>query len=154
MQRWFLGLATILFATTFAAGQDAKPQPTPTPATDNDVVKITTNLIQLDVIVTDSNGKPVADLKPEEIEIYENGEKQKITNFSFITSVREKVEKPEGGEKDPTPLPEPPKVLRNENVRRTFALVVDDLTLSFESSYYTRRIERSLSTSRCRMAIS
>mgnify|MGYP001199976682 CR=1 FL=1 len=139
MQRWFLGLATILFATTFAAGQDAKPQPTPTPATDNDVVKITTNLIQLDVIVTDSNGKPVADLKPEEIEIYENGEKQKITNFSFITSVREKVEKPTGREKDPTALPEPPKVLRNENVRRTFALVVDDLTLSFESSYYTQR---------------
>lgn len=130
-----------IFAVLFWCGSYIAAQtPTPTPVTvDTDVVKITTNLIQVDVIVTDSNGKPVTDLKPEEIEIYENGEKQKITNFSFITSVREKLEKPKGREKDPTALPEPPKVLRNENVRRTFALVVDDLTLSFESAYYTRR---------------
>jgi uncharacterized protein YxeA len=57
-------------------------------AGDDDVVKISTNLIQIDVTVTDGKGKPIADLKPEEIEIYENGEKQKITNFSFISSLR------------------------------------------------------------------
>jgi VWFA-related protein len=135
MRRCFLCLVIILFGSLFAAGQDAKPQPTPP----DDVVKITTNLIQVDVTVTDSKGKPVTDLKPEEIEIYENGEKQKITNLSFITSVREKVEKSKEKEKDPTAIPEPPKVLRNEQVRRTFALVVDDLSLSFDSAYYTRR---------------
>ncbi len=137
MRRCFFSLITIFLTTAFAIGQDAKPTPTPTP--DNDVVKITTNLIQVDVIVTDSKGKPVTDLKPEEIEIYENGEKQQITNFSFITSVREKVEKPKEKEKDPSALPEPPKVLREREVRRAFALVVDDLSLSFESAYYTRR---------------
>ncbi|MFN0140929.1 MAG: VWA domain-containing protein [Pyrinomonadaceae bacterium] len=132
MRRCVLLLVTILFGAIFAAAQDAKPQPTPP----DDVVRITTNLIQVDVIVTDSKGKVVTDLKPEEIEIFENGERQKITNFSFITTVREKVEKPK--EKDPLGVPEPPKVLREQNVRRTFALVVDDLTLSFESAYYTR----------------
>lgn len=137
MRRLFLCFVTILFAAALIAAQDAKPQPTPTPSTDNDVVKITTSLIQLDVTVTDSKGKTVSDLKPEEIEIYENGEKQKITNFSFITSVRERVEKPK--EKDPTAVPEPPKILREQQVRRTFALVVDDLSLSFDSAYYTRR---------------
>lgn len=139
MRRCVLSLAIILFGSHFAAGQDAKPQPTPTPLTDAEVVKITTNLIQLDVTVTDSKGKPVTDLKPDEIEIYENGEKQKITNFSFISSVREKVERVKEKDKDPTELAEPPKVLRNEQVRRAFALVVDDLTLSFDSAYYTRR---------------
>lgn len=137
MRRWIFCFVTILFAAALIVGQDAKPQPTPTPATDNDVVKITTNLIQLDVTVTDSKGRVVTDLKPEEIEIFENGEKQKITNFSFITSVREKVEKPK--EKDPLTVPEPPKVLREQQVRRTIALVVDDLSMSFESVYYTRR---------------
>ena len=133
MQRWFLGLVTILFATTFAAGQDAKPQPTPP----DDVVKITTNLIQVDVTVTDSKGKVVTDLKPEEIEIYENGEKQKITNFSFISSSKTLIEKPKAVDRNAIPIPQ--TVLRPEQIRRTIALVVDDLSLSFESAHYTRR---------------
>lgn len=135
MRRCFLSLLSILLFAGFAVSQEAKPQPTPP----DDVVKITTNLIQVDVTVTDSKGKPVTDLKPEEIEIYENGKKQNITNFTFITSVREKVEKSKQKEKDPLALPEPPKVLKSEQVRRTFALVVDDLSLSFDSAYYTRR---------------
>jgi VWFA-related protein len=132
MRRSFSSLITILFLTFVAAGQDAKPQPTPP----DDVVKITTNLIQVDVSVTDSKGKIVTDLKPNEIEIYENGEKQKITNFSFISSVREQVKKPAEIDKNAPPLP--PTTVQAENVRRTIALVVDDLSLSFESAYYTR----------------
>ncbi|MEO7658177.1 MAG: hypothetical protein ABIV48_01065, partial [Pyrinomonadaceae bacterium] len=50
--------------------QDAKPPVKP--AADPDIVKISTNLIQIDVSITDSSGKPVPDLKPHEIEIYEN----------------------------------------------------------------------------------
>lgn len=139
--KWFVVFITVLFSSICAVGQSSAPtpQPTPPPAIDNDVVKITTNLIQVDVMVTDLKGKPVTDLRPEEIEIYENGEKQKITNFSFITSVRERVDKPKEKAKDPTALPEPPKVVRTENVRRAFALVVDDLSLSFDSAYYTQR---------------
>ena len=53
---------------------------------DDDVVKITTNLVQVDAMITDKNGKLVTDLKPEEVEIYENGREQKITNFSFNLS--------------------------------------------------------------------
>src|SRR5207253_11508539 len=48
-----------------------------------DVVRITTNLVQVDAVVTDRNGKVVTDLKPEEIKILEDGRQQKITNFSY-----------------------------------------------------------------------
>ncbi|PYS47744.1 MAG: hypothetical protein DMF68_15140, partial [Acidobacteria bacterium] len=51
-----------------------------------DVVRITTNLVQVDAVVTDKNGKPVTDLKPQEIQIYEDNRPQKITHFSYITS--------------------------------------------------------------------
>jgi len=84
-------LPVIVIALLAAAGaiaQSLKPLPKSVPPGDDDVVKISTNLIQIDVTVTDGKGKPIADLKPEEIEIYENGEKQKITNFSFISSLR------------------------------------------------------------------
>src|SRR2546425_7160671 len=51
---------------------------------DEDVVRITTNLVQVDAVVTDKNGKPVTDLRPEEIQISEDGRPQKITHFSFV----------------------------------------------------------------------
>jgi hypothetical protein len=52
----------------------ARPNPAPVvnePKTvDNqDVVKITTNLVQIDAVVTDKSGKRVVDLKPDEVEI-------------------------------------------------------------------------------------
>src|SRR5205085_5269462 len=40
---------------------------------------------------------------------------------------------------DPTAAPAPPIQLRPEQVRRTIALVVDDLGLSFESMYFVRK---------------
>ena len=131
-------LAVAAFILSIAAGGLAQtPSPTKSPA-DSDVVKISTNLIQIDVSVTDKNGKAVSDLKPEEIEIYENGQKQKITNFSFISSTRAAPpDKPQT--KDPAGIPIPPTKLDRDQIRRTIALVIDDLSLSFESAYYTRR---------------
>ena len=116
-----------------------RPSPTPKPAPDTDVVKISTNLIQVDVTVTDKNGKVVRDLRPNEFEIYENGQKQPISNFSFIDNARETtVGKPEETSTR-TKVALPPTPVRPEQVRRAIALVVDDLSLSFESVYYARR---------------
>ncbi len=142
MKNIFLALAFVFcFSLTFFA---QTPTPTATPETsadDADVVKITTTLVQIDVTVTDKNGKIVNDLKPEEVEIYENGKKQNITNFSFVSNVKAATEKaaPNKTEKTGIPAPPPAAALRPEQVRRTIALVVDDLTLSFESVYYVRR---------------
>jgi VWFA-related protein len=130
-------LSVVIAFSANLLGQTSGPTPSPTPPTDNDVVKISTNLIQVDVTVVDANGKVINDIKPEEVEIYENGQKQKITNFSFISSVKTTFSKPV--KTDKTAIPAPPVTLRREQIRRTIALVVDDLTLSFESAYQTRR---------------
>ena len=129
-------LTTILLLALAGSGQTVQPSPTP-PTDDSKVVKISTALIQIDVSVTDKNGNVIRDLKPEEIEIYENGEKQKITNFSFVSNVQRTSEKKKDNSKPA--VPEPPLVLRPEQVKRTIALVVDDLTLSFESAAHVRR---------------
>ncbi|MBK7802094.1 MAG: VWA domain-containing protein [Chloracidobacterium sp.] len=131
-------LATFIFGSSVGVfSQGAGPTPSPTPPADGDVVKISTALIQLDVTVIDGRGKVVSDLRPNEVEIFENGEKQKITNFSFVSSIRSTVQKPIMIDKNAVPIPQ--AVLRPEQIRRTFALVVDDLSLSFESAYQTRR---------------
>ena len=91
-----LPLAILLITQLLGGGLAQQPTPTPTPSPTNqerpqppeaeDVVRITTNLVQVDAVITDKNGKLVTDLKPEEVEIYENGREQKITNFSFNLS--------------------------------------------------------------------
>ncbi len=106
------------------------------------MVKISTALIQLDVSVTDKRGRVITDLKPEEIEIYENGRKQVVTGFSFVKGFKKTLTPDSKIDKSKPAIPEPPLVLRPDQVRRTVALVVDDLTLSFESAAHTRRALR------------
>lgn len=123
----------------------ARPNPPlvvnePKTVDEQDVVKITTNLVQIDAVVTDKSGKRIVDLKPDEVEIYEDGQVRAITNFSYINL--NSVSPP------PTRLdqkavvigaPLVPRRLRPEQVRRTIALVVDDLGLSFESAVHVRK---------------
>ncbi len=140
MTNFFPTLAFLLIFSAFCFAQKPLPTPPPPIKEDGDVVKISTALVQFDVTVTDRKGNPVKDLKPEEVEIYENGKRQEISNFSFISNVREKPTQPPE-KPDKTAVPPPPSAanVRPEQVRRTIALVVDDLTLSFESTYYVRR---------------
>lgn len=121
----------VIFLGAFVFGQ----KPTPS---DNDVVRISTNLIQLDVSITDSKGRPIKDIRSDEIEIFENGERQNIANFSFVngpvrTAAVPAVDKKKGEILLPT------SQLRPENVRRTIAIVVDDLNLSFSSSAWVKK---------------
>ncbi len=136
MKKIFLAAAMALGLLTAIAAQTPKP----TPSEKDDVVKITTALIQIDVTVTDKRGRVVTDLRRDEIEIYENGKKQDVSGFNFISNVRETVEKPKETKDKPPVLP--PSPVKPEQVRRTIALVVDDLTLSFESTYHVRRALR------------
>lgn len=118
-----------------------KPAPPPPAEPDDvDVVKITTNLVQIDAVVTNSNGTHVTDLRADEVEMLENGKPQKITDFSYIKIARrtEPVTKPTE-DNARTAIPEPPKKLRREEVRRTLALVIDDLRMSFDSIRFTKQ---------------
>ncbi|HEY0380391.1 MAG TPA: VWA domain-containing protein [Pyrinomonadaceae bacterium] len=146
-----LSLCLSLFLTVLAQDQKQAPKnPQTTPpqrqeqqqqGADDDVVRITTNLVQVDAVVTDKDGRQVTDLKPEEVEIFEDGRAQKITNFSFVSTspdVAPATPKPAPAAAGGVP-PAPPARLRPEQVRRTVALVVDDLGLSFESTYYVRK---------------
>ncbi len=133
-------LSALIFCLVWAAvtfAQEIKPTPKPTPPDDNDVVKISTKLIQVDVSITDKKGKIVRDLRRDEIEIYQNGKKQDLNTFSFISNIRETPEEIKAKAIPGVPLP--PTPVTPANVKRTIALVVDDLTLSFESTYYVRR---------------
>jgi VWFA-related protein len=118
--------------------QGVKPQEK---SQQEEVVKLGVTLVQIDAVVTGTNGKYVNDLKAEDFEIYEDGKKQKITNFSYVLTQPNTAKKPEAEKNRPTDknaLPIPAARLNIEQVRRTIALVVDDLTISFESAHSVR----------------
>lgn len=124
---------------------DAQATPTPTPqddADDGDVVRITTNLVQFDTVVTDKKGQQITDLQPDEFEVYINGKRQTITNFSYV------VAQPGAQPVPAQPAPRtgdkaapyvPPARIKPGDIRRTVALVVDDLGTSFEDMLYVRK---------------
>lgn len=124
-----------------APAQSPAPAPQKPASGDDDVVRITANLVQVDAVVTDKKGQQVTDLSDQDFEILEDGRPQQITNLSYISikspntdSQPRAVASPKDKTAPPTPVH-----LRPEQVHRTIALVVDDLGLSFESMAYVRQ---------------
>ncbi|HEX5966387.1 MAG TPA: VWA domain-containing protein, partial [Pyrinomonadaceae bacterium] len=127
-----VALALILSFCTFlpVVGQ--------TPAGDqDDVVRITTNLVQIDAVVM-KDGKHVRDLKAEDFEIYEDGRKQTITNFAFISNLPNAPRAAAPAATNAAGVP-PAGPLQRDVSRRTVAIVVDDLGMSAESMSHVRR---------------
>ncbi len=140
-----LVFSPLSFAQTLPVPVDSqqKPQPKSEPPAPEEVVRISTRLIQIDAVAVDKDGKQVTDLKTEDFKILEDGKEQTITNFSYISLQPEtpktlvKVEPKAAVSKIAAP-PVPPAQIKPEQVRRTIALIADDLGLSFESMVFTR----------------
>ena len=48
------------------------------------ITQVEVHVVNVDVSVTDANGKPVLDLTKDDFEIFEDGQPQKITNYYVI----------------------------------------------------------------------
>jgi hypothetical protein len=136
-------VSLVLMLTLFATlrGQQQESPAAARQQGDDEVVRITTNLVQVDAVVTDDKGRPVTDLRPEDFEILEDGHPQVITNFSYISSASASAAEPAAA--TPAPAKNAPPVrparLRQTDAHRTIVLVVDDLGMSFESINFTRQ---------------
>jgi VWFA-related protein len=134
------------------SAQQPRPSPSPppqpartaSPVDEQDVVRITTNLVQVDAVVT-KDGKQVTDLSAEDFDLFEDGKPQKITHFSYVSNVPSANPTQTAAppvKKDAIAAPVAPAVARPNDVRRTMALVIDDLGMSFESVSRVRKQAR------------
>jgi VWFA-related protein len=131
-------LAAGLLLPTFA--QQPSPPPQQPAGDDDEVVRITTNLVQVDAVVTDRDGRHVTDLRPEEFELSEDGRRQEISNFSYVNLKSPSAGQPAADARaEKGAAPPPSSRLKAGQTRRTVALVVDDLSLSVESTHLVRR---------------
>ena len=90
-------------------------------AQDDEVVKVKSNLVNIDVIVKDKKGKYVADLKAEDFVITENGQPQKLEFFDAPLSKTETT-------KPGTTVVEAPTAKPPTAPRHYISLVLDSLT--------------------------
>jgi VWFA-related protein len=138
--------AVLLAASVPAAGfaQQANSATPQTPPSNQDIVRITTQLVQIDAVVTDKKGRHVEDLTETDFELLVDGKKQTLTHFSHITLPGALTrELPKKKSTAPAGAPEamPTRQIAPSEVRRTIAFVVDDLGLGFGS---TERVRETL----------
>ena len=96
-----LSLATLLLFAGVAPAQQPAPPGEPRSDVPAAVLRVTTRLVLVDVVVTDKDNRPVTGLTRDDFILLENGKPQTIATFSFESpAVRA------AGQPAPPPLPE------------------------------------------------
>jgi len=97
-------------------------------------LQVTTRLVDLGLIALDKHGKPVTDLRQDEIEVYDNGRKQQVHTF------RHNGAKPDATQQAATPPSEPEDTFTNSPITTTvidgppdtLILLLDESHLPFQ----------------------
>src|SRR5688572_12319988 len=149
---WPVAVAIALAAA--GGGMQAQNPPTPPPpqqppqpaiARTDQVIRTGVELITTDVIVRDSRGQFISDLKKDEFELLEDGVKQQVISFTLTHGGRSyNVAAP-----PPPPAQEgiilPPAKPTNDAAGRIFIIFVDDLHLDFRNTGRIRDLFKKVS---------
>ncbi|HEY6804860.1 MAG TPA: VWA domain-containing protein [Pyrinomonadaceae bacterium] len=121
-KRHYLPVFFLLFAFFNTALPQQKPPSKPTQ--DDDIIRTNTNVVQIDAVVTDKDGKVVTDLGIDDFEILEEGKPVKAQYFSFVpltenttTSARTQI----SPDSQPTA----------QQLKRTFVFLVDNPVINY-----------------------
>ena len=128
LRRTLILFVTLFFSYLASASAQNAPTQKPTPPNaqeaEQDVVRITTDLVQIDAVVTDKDGNQVTNLTAGDFELLQDGKPQKISNFSYINSASPNQTASSKTGKNSNPAP--PIRVRPENAGRIITFIVDD----------------------------
>lgn len=122
----FAGLFALLAGIVLSAGQAAQSAPPQTPT-----FKVQVDYVEVDVLVTDQQGRFVPDLAKEDFRVLEDGKPQSVSTFSLVNIPVERADRPLFADQ-----PIEPDVESNERPfdGRVYVMVLDDLHTSFQRS--------------------
>src|SRR5665213_1835717 len=102
------------------------------PAPTNPSFSVSVNLVQVDAVVTDSQGHAVRDLQKDDFEILEDRKPETITNFSWVEvappPTPPSAPSPGGAASRPAAAP-PARIAQKNEIRRDIVLMLDDASL-------------------------
>lgn len=111
-----------------------------TPSSQDDIVKITTTIVQMDAIVTDKAGKRITGLSAEDFQIYDENTLQPVDYFTAIENSKvtrsDKPAKTAGNTSNPESATNP---LTTPYIGRHIAILFDDVSLASENSVRARQ---------------
>ncbi|MFQ5776939.1 MAG: VWA domain-containing protein [Terriglobia bacterium] len=131
IRRWLPVVFAALLGGLWLTAQQAPP-----PGLPATVLRVTTRLVLVDVVVTDKKGQPVTDLTREDFTLLEDGKSQRIATFSLEQPLR-------GAQERPAPPPLPPHVYTNRPEHRMppgplTILLLDALNTPLRDQPYVR----------------
>jgi len=125
----------LLLPFTLALAQTPRPQKPQEEVGPEDVVRITTQLVQTDVVVVDSKDRVIQDLSMADFELYDNGKKQDLRFLEFVSvDTGRRTEGKRPGSDLPASAIENEAIrgVSAKEVKRVLAFVVDDLTIPIQ----------------------
>jgi VWFA-related protein len=131
--KYFSRVSLLLLLSFTLALSQTPPQKPQNEGTPDDVIRITTQLVQTDVVVVDGKDRVIPDLTLADFELYDNGKKQELKFLEFVSvdTGRRTEGKRSASEAVPDSAIEAEAIkgVSATDVKRVFAFVVDDLTI-------------------------
>lgn len=94
-----------------------------------DVIRISTQLVQTDVVVMDKNEQIIGDLKMEDFEVYDNGKRQELHFMEFVSVALPGRTEGSGPAKVAGVDTSVSRDMTAKDLKRVIAFVVDDVTI-------------------------
>jgi len=140
-------LGAALVATPSAqAPKAAAPAPAQTaPATQPPTFRVRVDLVTNDIVVRDEKGNFIPDLRPEDIEVFEDGVKQELSSMTVVTGGRvyNPMSAPVASAPEGIILPQKRTV--SDVSGRIFLFFVDDQHLQFGNTSRVRELFKKIS---------
>jgi VWFA-related protein len=140
-----LPLAVAILSGVLSQLNAQQPDPAQPPLRNPSVIRMSVDLVQIDAIVTDQRGRHVTDLTAADFEVLQDGKPQSISTFIYVpagTLLPLESKSASTLFLSPRSTVGPVQPVARDRVRRTMAIVVDDLSLSFESIARVRTVLR------------
>ena len=128
-----------------APTQPAAPATAPTPPAPSPTFRVRVDLVTNDIVVRDEKGNFVPDLRPEDIEVYEDGVPQTLSSMTVVTGGRvyNPMAAPVAAAPEGIILPQKRTV--NDVSGRIFLFFVDDQHLQFGNTSRVRELFKKIS---------
>ena len=122
-------LGVVLGFSLLGSQTPASQAPRPTPSSPQLTFRTTTSLVEVDVVIHDKKGDFVPGLTADDLELFEDGQRQQIDQFYMVSHER-------GGQ--PFPVTGDQPALPEDRARRVFVMMFDDGHLAPESLMRTK----------------
>ncbi len=81
-----IGMIFLLLFSGLGFAGNCFPQNKNSPKTDDEVLRVNTQIVDVPIVVTDKAGKPLLNLKQSNFVVYEDGQRQEISDFAATSA--------------------------------------------------------------------